>query len=113
MGSTATNTKDALIIANKIGYPVLIRPSYVLGGRGMEIVRSDDELKEYMDKAVEVSNDHPVLIDSYLEGSEAEVDVVSDGDTVIIPGILEHVERAGYIPEIQWQFIHHSQWVIM
>ncbi len=95
LGSTATNTKDALIIANKIGYPVLIRPSYVLGGRGMEIVRSDDELKEYMDKAVEVSNDHPVLIDSYLEGSEAEVDVVSDGDTVIIPGILEHVERAG------------------
>ncbi|WP_220750809.1 carbamoyl-phosphate synthase large subunit [Apilactobacillus xinyiensis] len=95
LGSTATNTPDALKIANRIKYPVLIRPSYVLGGRGMEIVRSDNELKEYMDKAVEVSNDHPVLIDSYLEGSEAEVDVVSDGETVIIPGILEHVERAG------------------
>ncbi|WP_105956562.1 carbamoyl-phosphate synthase large subunit [Apilactobacillus quenuiae] len=94
-GDTATDTTEALKIANKIGYPVMIRPSYVLGGKAMEIVNSDDELNHYMHNAVKVSNDHPVLIDSYLLGSEAEVDVISDGDTIVIPGILEHIERAG------------------
>ena len=73
----------------------MIRPSYVLGGKAMEIVHDDDELHRYMTKAVHASNDHPVLIDQYLLGSEAEVDVVSDGETVVIPGILEHIERAG------------------
>ncbi|UQS84533.1 carbamoyl-phosphate synthase large subunit [Apilactobacillus apisilvae] len=94
-GDTATNTEEALKITGTIGYPVMIRPSYVLGGKAMEIVNNDDELKNYMHNAVKASNDHPVLIDSYLLGSEAEVDVISDGETVVIPGILEHVERAG------------------
>jgi carbamoyl-phosphate synthase large subunit len=94
-GDTATNTSEAIRIANEIGYPVMIRPSYVLGGKAMEIVNDDQELTHYMTKAVHASNDHPVLIDQYLLGSEAEVDVVSDGETVVIPGILEHIERAG------------------
>ncbi|GLB47428.1 carbamoyl-phosphate synthase large chain [Philodulcilactobacillus myokoensis] len=94
-GKTATNTKNALTIANQIGYPVLIRPSYVIGGKAMEIVHSDDELQNYMQKAVNASNDHPVLIDSYLMGMESEVDVISDGHSVVIPGILEHIERSG------------------
>ncbi|CAI2621733.1 carbamoyl-phosphate synthase large subunit [Apilactobacillus apinorum] len=94
-GDTATNIDEALQITNQIGYPVMIRPSYVLGGKAMEIVHDDEELHRYMTKAVHASNDHPVLIDQYLLGSEAEVDVVSDGETVVIPGILEHIERAG------------------
>lgn len=95
IGKTATNVNEALKIAKEIGYPVLIRPSYVLGGRAMEIVTSDSDLKDYMQRAVKVSNEHPVLIDSYLVGSEAEVDVISDGKTIVIPGILEHIERSG------------------
>ena len=94
-GQTATTVEAAVLAANKIGYPVLIRPSYVLGGRAMEIISSDNDLVDYMQRAVKVSNEHPVLIDSYLTGAEAEVDVISDGETVIIPGILEHIERAG------------------
>ncbi len=95
IGQTATTVAGALAAAQEIGYPVLIRPSYVLGGRAMEIVSSDDELQDYMQRAVKVSNDHPVLIDSYLVGQEAEVDVLSDGETAVIPGIMEHIERAG------------------
>ncbi|WP_220739253.1 carbamoyl-phosphate synthase large subunit [Leuconostoc miyukkimchii] len=95
LGRTATTVEGALAAAQEVGYPVLIRPSYVLGGRAMEIVASDDELKDYMQRAVKVSNDHPVLIDSYLVGQEAEVDVLSDGHTAVIPGIMEHIERAG------------------
>ncbi|UQS86664.1 carbamoyl-phosphate synthase large subunit [Nicoliella spurrieriana] len=94
-GATATTVDGAVKVANEIGYPILIRPSYVLGGRAMEIITSDDALREYMNRAVKVSNEHPVLIDSYLVGSEAEVDVISDGTNVLIPGILEHIERAG------------------
>ncbi|CAH0417252.1 carbamoyl-phosphate synthase large subunit [Periweissella fabaria] len=95
VGATATTVEHAVEVAQQIGYPVLVRPSYVLGGRAMEIVASDDDLRDYMQRAVQVSNEHPVLIDSYLVGSEAEVDVISDGETVVIPGILEHIERAG------------------
>jgi len=95
VGKTATTIAGALAAAEEIGYPVLVRPSYVLGGRAMEIVTNADELTDYMGRAVQVSNDHPVLIDSYLVGSEAEVDVLSDGETVVIPGIMEHIERAG------------------
>lgn len=95
VGKTATTVAGALAAAQMIGYPVLIRPSYVLGGRAMEIIASDDELQDYMQRAVKVSNDHPVLIDSYLVGQEAEVDVLSDGQTAVIPGIMEHIERAG------------------
>jgi carbamoyl-phosphate synthase large subunit len=95
MGKTATTIAEALHAAETVGYPALVRPSYVLGGRAMEIVNNEAELQDYMGRAVQVSHDHPVLIDSYLVGSEAEVDVLSDGETVVIPGIMEHIERAG------------------
>jgi len=94
-GSTAFSVDDALKIAQSIGYPVLVRPSYVLGGRAMEIVYNDEELLEYMTAAVQVSNHHPVLIDKYILGKEAEVDGICDGYDVVIPGIMEHIERAG------------------
>ena len=86
---------EALEIANEIGFPVLVRPSYVLGGRAMEIVYNEEELKYYMENAVEASPDHPVFIDRYLTGKEIEVDAISDGENVLIPGIMEHIERAG------------------
>lgn len=94
-GSTATNEDEALIIAEKIGYPVLVRPSYVLGGRGMQIVDNAKDLSRYMTDAVKISSDHPVLIDRYLIGEEVEVDAICDGEQVLIPGIMEHVERSG------------------
>lgn len=95
VGDTATNKAQAIAIGERIGYPVLVRPSYVLGGRAMEIVHDTTELSSYIDRAVSVSNDHPVLIDQYLVGTECEVDAISDGETVVIPGIMEHIERAG------------------
>lgn len=94
-GRTATSTVEALVIAEDIGYPVLVRPSFVLGGRAMEIVYQEEDLKQYMTSAVKVNPQHPVLIDRYLTGREIEVDAISDGDTVFIPGIMEHIERAG------------------
>ncbi|QAS70364.1 carbamoyl-phosphate synthase large subunit [Oenococcus sicerae] len=94
-GKTATTVAQALTAAKQVGYPVLIRPSYVLGGRAMEIVANENDLSSYMKRAVAVSHQHPVLIDSYLIGQEAEVDVVSDGTTTVIPGIMAHIERAG------------------
>ena len=94
-GKTATSPQEALENARSIGYPVVVRPSYVLGGRAMEIVNSDAELEDYMNQAVKASPDHPVLVDRYLTGKEIEVDAISDGETVIIPGIMEHIERAG------------------
>lgn len=95
LGDTATNTTDAVAIAEKIGYPVLVRPSYVLGGRGMEIVENQQDLEDYMENAVKASPEHPVLIDRYLLGKECEVDAICDGETVLMPGIMEHIERAG------------------
>ncbi len=94
-GSTAKSVEEAAEIAAEIGYPVLVRPSYVLGGRAMEIVYKEDELLHYMKNAVEVNPDYPVLIDRYLTGKEVEVDAISDGKNVLIPGIMEHIERAG------------------
>ncbi|WP_180553043.1 carbamoyl-phosphate synthase large subunit [Staphylococcus haemolyticus] len=94
-GKTATSPSEALTNAREIGYPVVVRPSYVLGGRAMEIVSSDAELENYMEQAVKASPEHPVLVDRYLTGKEIEVDAISDGETVIIPGIMEHIERAG------------------
>lgn len=94
-GKTATSTEEALKNARAIGFPVVVRPSYVLGGRAMEIVYNDEELTNYMNQAVKASPDHPVLVDRYLTGKEIEVDAISDGETVIIPGIMEHIERAG------------------
>jgi len=94
-GSTVTTLEEALQTASKIGYPVVVRPSYVLGGRAMEIVRNTTELKHYLANAASVGIGRPVLIDRYMEGKECEVDAVCDGKAVLIPGIMEHVERAG------------------
>jgi len=94
-GVTATSTEEALQTSESLGFPLVVRPSYVLGGRAMEIVYNKDELKQYMAEAVRVHADHPVLIDRYMTGIEIEVDAISDGDTVVVPGVMEHIERAG------------------
>jgi len=94
-GAGVTSLAEAKNIARLIGYPVLVRPSYVLGGRAMEIVHNDTELSRYMGLAMELDTGHPVLIDKYLQGKEVEVDAIGDGETVLIPGIMEHIERAG------------------
>lgn len=95
LGKTSVSKEEAIKIANEIGYPVLVRPSYVLGGRAMEIVYTEKELAHYMENAVEASPEHPVLVDKYMVGKEVEIDAICDGETVIIPGIMEHIERAG------------------
>ncbi len=95
-GATAFTVEEALKIANRIGYPVLLRPSYVLGGRAMEIVHSDEDLKVYMKTAVEeISHDAPILVDKYIVGKEIEIDAIADGENVYIAGAMEHIERAG------------------
>ncbi|WP_159884015.1 carbamoyl-phosphate synthase large subunit [Paenibacillus puerhi] len=94
-GGTVTSVDQAVGMAANYGYPVLVRPSYVLGGRAMEIVYSDEELLGYMEYAVKINPEHPVLIDRYMLGKEVEVDAICDKDTVLIPGIMEHIERAG------------------
>lgn len=94
-GKTVTSVNEAVGAAAELGYPVLVRPSYVLGGRAMEIVYSDQELLTYMEQAVKINPEHPVLIDRYMLGKEVEVDAICDKETVLIPGIMEHVERAG------------------
>ena len=94
--SIATNVDEALNVANEIGYPLVVRPSYVLGGRAMEIVTTDDDLKRYMDEAVSVSNDSPVLLDRFLNDAiEVDIDVIADGKDVFIGAIMEHIEEAG------------------
>jgi len=95
VGDTTTSLPEALKIAERIGYPVLVRPSYVLGGRAMEIVRNPGEMERYMTWAVRALPRGEVLVDKYLVGVEVEVDAISDGETVVIPGIMQHVERAG------------------
>ncbi|QGX96167.1 carbamoyl-phosphate synthase large subunit [Haloplanus rallus] len=95
-GGSATSESEAIELANDIGYPVLVRPSYVLGGRAMDVVYGDDELKEYIEEAVRVSPDKPILIDDFLEDAvELDVDAVADGEDVLIGGVMEHVESAG------------------
>jgi carbamoyl-phosphate synthase large subunit len=94
-GGTVTSVDQAVGVASRFGYPVLVRPSYVLGGRAMEIVYSDSELLSYMEYAVKINPEHPVLIDRYMLGKEVEVDAICDGENVLIPGIMEHIERAG------------------
>ena len=93
---TANSFHQAATIARQIGYPVLVRPSYVLGGRAMEIVYDEDDLRNYMERAVQASPDHPILVDKFLEDAiEMDVDAISDGTTVVIGGIMEHIEEAG------------------
>ncbi|MFZ5814673.1 MAG: carbamoyl-phosphate synthase large subunit [Bacillota bacterium] len=94
-GATAVTVDEACAIAARIGYPVLVRPSFVLGGRAMEIVYNESELRDYMQSAIDVSEERPVLVDRYFLGKELEIDAVCDGKQVIIAGIMEHVERAG------------------
>ncbi|MCG8467676.1 MAG: carbamoyl phosphate synthase large subunit, partial [Gemmatimonadetes bacterium] len=93
---TATSVDEAVEIADRVGYPVLVRPSYVLGGRAMEIVYGEDALREYFGRAVQASPEHPVLLDRFLEDAfEADVDAVCDGESVVIGGIMQHIEEAG------------------
>ena len=96
MNITVRNTEEALISASNIGYPIVVRPSYVLGGRAMQLVHNDNELEIYLKEAVEVSNKKPILLDSYLtDAIEIDVDVISDGVNILIGGILQHIEQAG------------------
>ncbi len=95
LGKAVTTIEDGVKVAADIGYPVLVRPSYVLGGRAMQLCHSEEELKRYLLTAVEVNTDQPVLVDRYIAGKELEVDAVCDGTDVLIPGIMEHVEETG------------------
>ncbi|MFI3200890.1 MAG: carbamoyl-phosphate synthase large subunit [Eubacteriales bacterium] len=94
-GGTVYTAEEAKVIANELGYPVLVRPSYVLGGQGMQIALSDEEVEEFMEIINRIVQDHPILVDKYLVGKEIEVDAVCDGTDILIPGIMEHIERAG------------------
>ncbi|MBD1371350.1 carbamoyl-phosphate synthase large subunit [Hazenella sp. IB182357] len=94
-GAAVTSIDEAVAVASELGFPSLVRPSYVIGGRAMEIVDSEQDLRSYMEAAVQVNPEHPVLIDRYLMGKEIEVDAICDGEVVLIPGIMEHIERAG------------------
>lgn len=94
-GGTVYTAEEAKEVANRLGYPVLVRPSYVLGGQGMQIAISDEEIEEFMEIINRIAQDHPILVDKYLQGKELEVDAVCDGTDILIPGIMEHVERTG------------------
>ena len=94
-GGTVFTAEEAKEVANRLGYPVLVRPSYVLGGQGMKIAYNDDEIEEFIDIINRIAQDHPILVDKYLQGKEIEVDAVCDGADILIPGIMEHIERTG------------------
>ena len=94
-GVAVTEEDEAFRAAHSLGYPVMVRPSYVIGGRAMQVVFSDEELHKYMREAVSLSTEHPILIDKYIMGTEMEVDAIGDGEDILIPGIMEHVERTG------------------
>ncbi len=94
-GGTVYTAREAKAVANRLGYPVLVRPSYVLGGQGMQIAISDEEIEEFMAIINRIAQDHPILVDKYLQGKEIEVDAVCDGTDILIPGIMEHIERTG------------------
>lgn len=94
-GGTVYTAEEAKAVANRLGYPVLVRPSYVLGGQGMQIATNDQEIEEFMAIINRIAQDHPILVDKYLQGKEIEVDAVCDGTDILIPGIMEHIERTG------------------
>ena len=94
-GGTVFTAEEAKEVANKLGYPVLVRPSYVLGGQGMQIATNDQEIEEFIDVINRIAQDHPILVDKYLQGTEVEVDAICDGKDILIPGVMEHIERAG------------------
>ena len=94
-GGTVYTAEEAKEVANRLGYPVLVRPSYVLGGQGMQIATSDEEIEVFMEIINRIAQDHPILVDKYLQGKEIEVDAVCDGTDILIPGIMEHIERTG------------------
>ena len=94
-GGTVFTAEEAKKVANKLGYPVLVRPSYVLGGQGMQIATCDEEVEEFMEIINRIAQDHPILVDKYLQGTEVEVDAICDGTDILIPGVMEHIERAG------------------
>ena len=94
-GGTVFTAEEAKEVANRLGYPVLVRPSYVLGGQGMQIATSDEEIEEFMAIINRIAQDHPILVDKYLQGKEVEVDAVCDGTDILTPGIMEHIERTG------------------
>ena len=94
-GGTVFTAEEAKEVANKLGYPVLVRPSYVLGGQGMQIATCDEEVEEFMEIINRIAQDHPILVDKYLQGTEVEVDAICDGTDILIPGVMEHIERAG------------------
>ncbi|MGN0659472.1 MAG: carbamoyl-phosphate synthase large subunit [Emergencia sp.] len=94
-GCAVRTQEEAFEAVQRLGYPLVVRPSFVIGGRAMQVVYSDEELLKYLKEAVRLSHEHPVLIDKYVEGKEIEVDAVADGDDVLIPGIMEHIERTG------------------
>ncbi|MBE5958344.1 MAG: carbamoyl-phosphate synthase large subunit [Lachnospiraceae bacterium] len=94
-GGTVFTCEEAQKVANSLGYPVLVRPSYVLGGQGMQIATCDEEVAEFMEIINRIAQDHPILVDKYLQGTEVEVDAICDGENILIPGVMEHIERAG------------------
>ncbi|CUP09105.1 Carbamoyl-phosphate synthase large chain [[Eubacterium] contortum] len=94
-GGTVYTAQEAKEVANRLGYPVLVRPSYVLGGQGMQIAINDHDIDEFIGIINRIAQDHPILVDKYLQGKEIEVDAVCDGEDILIPGIMEHIERAG------------------
>ena len=94
-GATVYTAEEAKEVAHRLGYPVLVRPSYVLGGQGMQIALSDEEIEQFMEVINRYTQEHPILVDKYLQGTETEVDAVCDGENILIPGIMEHIDRSG------------------
>ena len=104
-GVAVTNQEEAFEAVRKLGYPLVVRPSYVIGGRAMQVVYNDVELKRYLKEAVSLSTEHPVLIDQYIQGKEIEVDAIADGEDILIPGIMEHVKGPESTPVTVFRYI--------